>query len=151
MFVVLDTNHFAELVHDTAPGGRLKARFQAGNRQVFTTIIWRGVRTLREIVGDLRRRFCAVIVFGRIHAEVEERTFAGLVELEQPRWPQQDRRMRRIAPVVREVEGEFLARAFHRRGRGAQGRVDNGDGVSTKSTKGHERKALRNFSDSRGG
>ncbi len=39
MFVVLDTNHFAELVHDTALGGRLKARFQARKAQVFTTII----------------------------------------------------------------------------------------------------------------
>ncbi len=39
MFVVLDTNHFAELVHDTALGGRLKARFQARKAEVFTTII----------------------------------------------------------------------------------------------------------------
>ncbi len=39
MFVVLDTNHFAELVHDTALGGRLKARFRARKAQVFTTII----------------------------------------------------------------------------------------------------------------
>ena len=39
MFVVLDTNHFAELVHDTALGGRLKARFHARKAQVFTTII----------------------------------------------------------------------------------------------------------------
>lgn len=39
MFVVLDTNHFAELVHDTALGARLKARFQARKAQVFTTII----------------------------------------------------------------------------------------------------------------
>ena len=39
MFVILDTNHFAELVHDTALGGRLKSRFQARKAQVFTTII----------------------------------------------------------------------------------------------------------------
>jgi tRNA(fMet)-specific endonuclease VapC len=39
MFVVLDTNHFAELVHDTALGARLKARFQARKALVFTTII----------------------------------------------------------------------------------------------------------------
>ena len=43
MFVVLDTNHFAELVHDTALGGRLKARFQARKAQVFTTIIIRRI------------------------------------------------------------------------------------------------------------
>ncbi len=39
MFVVLDTNHFAELVHDTTLGARLKARFQARKAQIFTTII----------------------------------------------------------------------------------------------------------------
>jgi len=38
MFVVLDTNHFAELVHDTVPGGRLKQRFLKRSAQVFTTI-----------------------------------------------------------------------------------------------------------------
>ncbi len=39
MFVVLDTNHFAEPVHHTALGGRLKARFRARKAQVFTAII----------------------------------------------------------------------------------------------------------------
>ena len=39
MFVVLDTNHFAEMVHDTALGERLKERFAACGAQVFTTII----------------------------------------------------------------------------------------------------------------
>jgi hypothetical protein len=39
MFVVLDTNHFAELVHDTVLGGRLKRRFLKRAAQVFTTII----------------------------------------------------------------------------------------------------------------
>ncbi len=39
MFVVLDTNHFAELVHDTVLGGRLKQRFLKRAAQVFTTII----------------------------------------------------------------------------------------------------------------
>ena len=39
MFVVLDTNHFAELVHDTVLGERLKQRFVERGAQVFTTII----------------------------------------------------------------------------------------------------------------
>lgn len=39
MFAVLDTNHFAELVHDTAFGARLKARFSSSKAQVFTTVI----------------------------------------------------------------------------------------------------------------
>ncbi len=39
MFVVLDTNHFAELVHDTVLGERLKQRFVERSAQVFTTII----------------------------------------------------------------------------------------------------------------
>ncbi len=39
MFVELDTNHFAELVHDTVPGGRLKQRFPKRSAQVFTIII----------------------------------------------------------------------------------------------------------------
>lgn len=39
MFVVVDTNHFAELVHDTVLGGRLKQRFLRRAAQVFTTII----------------------------------------------------------------------------------------------------------------
>jgi tRNA(fMet)-specific endonuclease VapC len=36
---VLDTNHFAELVHDTVPGGQLKQRLAKPAVQVFTTII----------------------------------------------------------------------------------------------------------------
>lgn len=39
MFVVLDTNHFSELVHDTGAGSRLKRRFKERNAEVFTTII----------------------------------------------------------------------------------------------------------------
>lgn len=39
MFVVLDTNHFAELVHDTAVGERLKQRIASRHAQVVTTII----------------------------------------------------------------------------------------------------------------
>lgn len=39
MFVVLDTSHFAELVHDTVLGRRLKRRFAERDAQVFTTII----------------------------------------------------------------------------------------------------------------
>lgn len=39
MFVVLDTNHFAEMVHDTALGERLKDRFTSSGAEVFTTII----------------------------------------------------------------------------------------------------------------
>ena len=39
MFIVLDTNHFAEMVHDTALGERLKERLAASGAEVFTTII----------------------------------------------------------------------------------------------------------------
>ena len=39
MFVVLDTNHFAEMVHDSVLGGRLQQRFAECGAQVFTTII----------------------------------------------------------------------------------------------------------------
>ena len=39
MFVVLDTNHFAEMIHDTVLGERLKGRFAASGAAVFTTII----------------------------------------------------------------------------------------------------------------
>ncbi|MDI1313111.1 type II toxin-antitoxin system VapC family toxin [Prosthecobacter sp.] len=39
MFVVLDTNHFAELVHDTGCGARLKQRFAKHRAEVLTTII----------------------------------------------------------------------------------------------------------------
>jgi len=39
MFVVLDTNHFAELVHDTERSARLKQRFTASKAEVLTTII----------------------------------------------------------------------------------------------------------------
>ena len=39
MFVVLDTNHFAELVHSTVLGERLKRRFVEQGASVFTTII----------------------------------------------------------------------------------------------------------------
>jgi tRNA(fMet)-specific endonuclease VapC len=39
MFVVLDTNHFAELVHGTSLAERLQRRFVERDAQVFTTII----------------------------------------------------------------------------------------------------------------
>jgi tRNA(fMet)-specific endonuclease VapC len=39
MFVVLDTNHFAELVHDTGCGLRLKQRFKKHRAEVLTTVI----------------------------------------------------------------------------------------------------------------
>lgn len=39
MFVVLDTNHFAELVHDTECGARLKQRFNKHRAEVLTTVI----------------------------------------------------------------------------------------------------------------
>lgn len=39
MFVVLDTNHFSELVHDTTLGARLKRRFTERKAEVFTTIV----------------------------------------------------------------------------------------------------------------
>lgn len=39
MFVVLDTNHFAKLVHDTGCGARLKQRFAKHRAEVLTTII----------------------------------------------------------------------------------------------------------------
>lgn len=39
MLVVLDTNHFAELVHDTILGERLRQRFTEHSAQVLTTII----------------------------------------------------------------------------------------------------------------
>lgn len=41
MFVVLDTNHFAELVHDTVLGQRLKRRFTERGAQVSTMIVSR--------------------------------------------------------------------------------------------------------------
>ena len=39
VFVVLDTNHFAEMVHDTDLGNRLYERFATCSEQAFTTII----------------------------------------------------------------------------------------------------------------
>ena len=39
MFVVLDTKHFAELVHGTGRGARLKRRFPERQASVLTTII----------------------------------------------------------------------------------------------------------------
>lgn len=39
MFVVLDTNHFSELVRDTLPGGNLMRAFIQRQAQVFTTIV----------------------------------------------------------------------------------------------------------------
>ena len=39
MFVVLDTNHFAELVHNTERGARLKRRFSERQASVVTTIV----------------------------------------------------------------------------------------------------------------
>jgi tRNA(fMet)-specific endonuclease VapC len=39
MFVVLDTNHFTELVYGTVLGTRLKQRFLKRTDQVFTTVI----------------------------------------------------------------------------------------------------------------
>jgi len=39
MFVVLDTNHFAELVHDSLRGTHLKKQFTARRADVLTTII----------------------------------------------------------------------------------------------------------------
>ena len=55
MFVVLDTNHFAELVHDTERGARLKRRFSERQASVVTTII-----TAQEVSEGwfvLRRQF----------------------------------------------------------------------------------------------
>ena len=39
MFVVLDTNHFSELLRDTESGARLKRRFTSNKAEVLTTII----------------------------------------------------------------------------------------------------------------
>lgn len=39
MFIVLDTNHFAELVHNTARGAHLKKQFVVHQAEVLTTII----------------------------------------------------------------------------------------------------------------
>ena len=39
MFVVLDTNHFSELVHDTVRCTRLKQRFSDRSADVLTTIV----------------------------------------------------------------------------------------------------------------
>ena len=39
MFFVLDTNHFAELVHDTGLGSRLQEKFFARKAQIFSTVI----------------------------------------------------------------------------------------------------------------
>ncbi len=39
MFVVPDTNHFAELVHDTGRGARLRQRFSERHADVLITII----------------------------------------------------------------------------------------------------------------
>lgn len=39
MFVVLDTNHFSELVHDTVRAARLKRRFAEPDTDVLTTIV----------------------------------------------------------------------------------------------------------------
>lgn len=39
MFVVLDTNHFAELVHDTGCGERLKQQCTKHRAEVLTTVI----------------------------------------------------------------------------------------------------------------
>ena len=39
MFLVLDTNHFAELVHDTGCGVRLKQRCTKQRAEVLTTVI----------------------------------------------------------------------------------------------------------------
>jgi tRNA(fMet)-specific endonuclease VapC len=39
MFVILDTNHYQELVHDTAAGKRLKSRIIAADADSFTTAI----------------------------------------------------------------------------------------------------------------
>ncbi len=39
MFVVLDTNHFAEMVHNTVLGERLKERFVKSRAEVFATVI----------------------------------------------------------------------------------------------------------------
>ena len=38
-FTILDTNHFAELVHGTERGDRLKQRFSKQEADVFTTIV----------------------------------------------------------------------------------------------------------------
>jgi tRNA(fMet)-specific endonuclease VapC len=39
VFVVLDTNHFSELVRDSVPGKTLKERISTNQAQVFTSII----------------------------------------------------------------------------------------------------------------
>lgn len=39
MFVVLDTNHFAELVHDTQKAARLKRRFTERKAEVVASIV----------------------------------------------------------------------------------------------------------------
>lgn len=39
MFVVLDTNHFAELVHHTGLGARMKQRFTKHRAEVLTSVI----------------------------------------------------------------------------------------------------------------
>lgn len=52
MFVVLDTNHFSELVRDSVRGGQLKERITANRGEVFTSII-----TMQET----SEGWCAVI------------------------------------------------------------------------------------------
>ena len=52
MFVVLDTNHFSELVHDTVRCARLRQRFSDHSADVLTTIV-----TAQEIT----KGWCAFI------------------------------------------------------------------------------------------
>ena len=55
MFVILDTNHYRELLHKTTSGERLAARIAGGNADVFTTVI-----TVQEVtqgwVAEINRR-----------------------------------------------------------------------------------------------
>ncbi len=39
MFAVLDTNHFAEMAHDSVRGAALQRRLSANEAQIFTTIV----------------------------------------------------------------------------------------------------------------
>ncbi len=39
MFIVLDTNHFAELIRESTPGGRLRDRLLKTDGDVFVTIV----------------------------------------------------------------------------------------------------------------
>ena len=72
MFGVLDTNHFAEMVHDTVLGERLKERLVARGAEVFTTVISAQEVTegwcafIRKQRAGVRSKFMATISFSTV-------------------------------------------------------------------------------------